>query len=188
MKTATATLTSISAYSQSQQLNSAPEPNESYDDYEARIWRSRAHVNPDGVVFIPPMAIKKAMDRAAVMLGMKVKGGGGATYTKHFKAGALITDGIPLGITAEQLQPETRWMLSNPTNPKSGKVQRTYPVIPEWSGHLKIYVIDDKLTEDVVRTHLEKAGHLVGIGRFRPENGGFYGRFTVSDFQWSAAL
>jgi hypothetical protein len=29
---------------------------------------------------------------------------------------------------------------------------------------------------------LERCGQFVGIGRFRPRNRGFYGRFLVTDF------
>jgi hypothetical protein len=41
---------------------------------------------------------------------------------------------------------------------------------------------DDKNGLTVLEHFLRVAGALIGIGRFRPENGGFYGRFTVESF------
>jgi hypothetical protein len=32
---------------------------------------------------------------------------------------------------------------------------------------------------------LEEAGKFIGLGRFRPQNGGFYGRFAVAKVVWS---
>lgn len=56
MKTAICSLESISPYSQSKFYETEKLPKERPDDYEARTWRDRLHVNQDGFVFIPPMA------------------------------------------------------------------------------------------------------------------------------------
>jgi hypothetical protein len=46
-------------------------------------------------------------------------------------------------------------------------------------------IFDDTITKEVFERHLTEAGRFVGIGRFRPENGGIYGRFTAGPFSWS---
>ena len=65
---------------------------EGADAYERRTWRNRMHVNEDGFVFIPPMALKNCLAQVAQHLSETVPGKGKATFTKHFKAGILVTD------------------------------------------------------------------------------------------------
>ena len=48
MHTATVTLKSISAYSQSAAIQSAKNPNEAHDEFDLRVWRERMHVSDDG--------------------------------------------------------------------------------------------------------------------------------------------
>lgn len=67
------------------------------------------------------------------------------------------------------------------------RVDKCFPVIPQWQGTVTFYVLDETITEDVFRYHLEQAGSFVGIGRFRPRRGGFYGRFRVTDLKWDKA-
>jgi hypothetical protein len=64
-------------------------------------------------------------------------------------------------------------------------VPRTFPVVRNWSAQATFYVLDDAITEKAFTYHLEQAGKFIGIGRFRPRNGGFYGRFSVESVTWS---
>jgi hypothetical protein len=45
-------------------------------------------------------------------------------------------------------------------------------------------LFDDKVPEDVFEIHLHDTGQYIGIGRFRPERGGYYGRFAVVSIKW----
>ena len=47
------------------------------------------------------------------------------------------------------------------------------------------HVLADEITPDVFEEHLKQAGAFVGIGRFRPERGGFYGRFAIKNIKWN---
>lgn len=96
MRIATATLHSIAPYSQSRYHDTPKLDKERPDDYEMRTWANRLSVTDDGNVFIPPMAFKKSLETAARFLGQQIKGRGKSTYTKHFKAGVLVTDGLVL--------------------------------------------------------------------------------------------
>ena len=40
-------------------------------------------------------------------------------------------------------------------------------------------MVDETITKDVLLKHLEQAGNFIGVGRWRPINGGMYGRFAV---------
>lgn len=94
MRTAVATLKSLSPYSQSRYYQTEKLPREIARDYEARTWRDRMHSmpEPDGRVFIPPMAFKNCLSEIAKFLGEQIPGKGKSTYTKHFEAGILVTD------------------------------------------------------------------------------------------------
>jgi len=41
------------------------------------------------------------------------------------------------------------------------------------------YILDEIITKEVFERTLTMAGQFIGIGRFRPQNNGFYGRFEV---------
>jgi hypothetical protein len=36
----------------------------------------------------------------------------------------------------------------------------------------------------VFAEHLREAGNFIGVGRFRPEKGGYYGRYKVNGIEW----
>jgi hypothetical protein len=57
-------------------------------------------------------------------------------------------------------------------------------VIHEWGGNVEFLIIDETITNDVFTSVIKQAGAFIGIGRFRPRNNGFYGRFTVEKIDW----
>jgi hypothetical protein len=64
------------------------------------------------------------------------------------------------------------------------RVWRRFPVIPEWSGRVEFNILDRTITPEVFVKHLVEAGQFIGIGRFRPINRGYYGRFQLTDLDW----
>jgi len=64
-----------------------------------------------------------------------------------------------------------------PGGPK--RVLKCFPVINEWAGEVVFTVLDDIITLDVLKEHLDVAGQFIGVGSFRPANRGIYGRFVV---------
>lgn len=185
MKTAHAKLESITAYSQSRQHDEPKLEKETWDDYEKRTWRSKAHANNDGQIIIPPMAFKMSVDACAKRLSIPIPGAGKKTYTKSFLSGVLVTEPILTAFEAATINGE--WINANADGVRgSGKrVKRCYPVLPSWSGIVVFFVLDDQITKPVFERVLAEAGRFVGIGRFRPENGGFYGRFDVKEVHWT---
>lgn len=184
MRTAIASLRGIAPYSQSRYHDIPKLEKESPDDHEMRTWRERLSTTEDGRVFIPPMAFKKSLETAARFLSMQIKGRGKATYTKHFKAGVLVTDGLVLPDRKDDVPGEIFFVPSDGRAGGGKRVKRKFPVIREWSGDVTFYILDETITPSVFEAHLKEAGNFIGIGRFRPENGGFYGRFAVDAVQW----
>lgn len=183
MKIAKCHLKSISPYSQSRRLPEKTDKKQSYDDWENEVWRQRMHVNDEGRVFVPPMCFKRSLETAARFLREKIPGKGNSEYAKHFKAGVLVVEGLVLPIRREDAQFE-RLPLSSSGKPGGMDVFKNMPVIPQWEGDVDFHVLDDTITKDVFERTLKEAGSFIGLGRFRPEKGGYYGRYEVVSITW----
>jgi len=188
MKTAIVTIEGIAPYQQGRYHQTEPLEKESKDDFEKRTWREKCHADNDGYIFIPPMAFKKALERAASFLSMKVpgKGGGKATFTKHFLAGILVTDGLKLSVKKDDV--DGVWIFGNSQGKRGSagpRVAKCFPTIHEWGGDVTYFILDETITREVLEQHVTESGNFIGVGVFRPENGGYNGRFVVKDIKWS---
>lgn len=184
----TAKIEGVSPYSQSRHHNTPATDKEGKDAYARRTWREYCHFDRDGRVVIPPMALKNALAESAKFLSMQIPGKGKSTYTKHFEAGVLVTDPAPIGHTRDDMTDAYMESLFLPADGKRGsgsRVMKYYPVFREWDATVQFHVFDDVITEDVFRYILEQAGQFIGLGRFRPRNNGYYGRFIVNSLEWS---
>ena len=184
MRIATVTLESVSPYSQSKHYKTPKKDKESAPDYEARTWRDRMHVDENGNVCIPPMAFKNCLSECAKFLSISIPGKGKATYTKNFEAGVLVTDGLSLGIKKEDVEGEWLFVPSDGRRGSGKRVEKCFGVIRKWGGVVTFYVLDLTITPEVFEKHLREAGKFIGLGRFRPRNNGFYGRFKVAKIGW----
>lgn len=159
---------------------------ETAQDFEARTWKGRLHVNENGEVIIPPMMVKNALAECAKFLGIQIPGKGKSNYTKHFEAGLLASTPIRLGIKAEDVKGE--WLFLNADGRRGGnkRVEKCYPRIEAgWEGEGEMYILDALITHAVFEHHLKSAGQFIGLGRFRPRMGGFYGRFSVKSVKYA---
>lgn len=183
--TAVATLKAASPYSQSRAHESPKQEKETADAYEQRTWREKTHYTDAGVVFIPPMSFKMSLDAAAKYLSLQVPGKGKATYTKHFASGCLVLDQSLLGVKKDDLVFDRIHANADGVRGSGKRVWRYFPRIDHWQVDVEFHVYDDAITQDVFTRVLTEAGRFIGIGRFRPQNGGFYGRFSVEKVKWS---
>lgn len=186
MRTVSVDLESISAYSQSRNLvrEFPKKPEEPWPEWEERVWKDKAHYSEEGNVFIPQFAFKQAIDNASKYLG-KISGKGNATWTKHFVGGVVVSDSIVLPLKRDDLAHV--WISASSTGKRGAgsRVDRCFPVVPKWSGSLKCIILAEEITKEAFTKAMELAGSLIGIGRFRPENGGVNGRFLVKSIKWS---
>lgn len=183
MRIATAHLKSATPYSQSRFIEIPRKDNESMDDWEMRIWPERCHwIKIDGVdhMHIPGVQFKNALAEAAKFYSESIPGKGKATWTKNFLSGILVTDNLDTGYTRDTVQSEILLCKVG-----SGKVKKIFPVIPGWEGVIQYQVIDDFITEDIFMRYLMASGRIIGVGKSRPRQSGyFYGTFTVEDLGW----
>ncbi|HJX50122.1 MAG TPA: hypothetical protein VJ438_01535 [Candidatus Nanoarchaeia archaeon] len=133
------------------------------------------YVMPDKKVYQPAECIKQSMIEA----GKSFKKGRG-NVSKTFASFILVT---PEAIIHEK----QKWIVDRravviPST--KGRVMRNRARFNEWSLSFEIEVLDDdeinaKLLNDV----LSQAGHYVGIGDYRPQKKGIYGRFIITSFK-----
>jgi len=184
MKTVTATLQSITPYSPTR-AHETPKFDKELDcDYEERTWREKAHVTDTGEVYIPPMALKMCLDASAKFMGLKIPGKKNCTWTKHFASGVLVTTPALLGVKNDDLTKARYHCHVDGVRGSGKRVWRLFPEVNAWKAQVTFHVLDDIITERVFSDTLTHAGCFIGVGRFRPVNGGFFGRFKVLSIDW----
>src|SRR5262245_29038458 len=191
MKRVTFQIVGLSPYSQSKHYPKNKNQGESDDDHYQRTWRQHMHVNGHGTVIVPPTGVKNAISEAAKFLSIPIPGKGKATYTKNFEAGILISQPVDLGIKADEVECERLFLPSDGKRGGGKRVWKYYPTMPKWQGNVELIVVDDTTlqrsvsdpSKTVLEIVLDAAGSYIGLGRFRPKNNGFYGRFEISNFK-----
>lgn len=165
----------------------------------------------ESALFINPFAIKNALESAGRWLSMSIPGEPKKTFTKRITAGVMVIDRPPMMIrngvgevraTLDNLEEEIGdehlhalgqdgnlevLLISVPSRGTRGggsKVKRAFPIIRNWKSPIRIIVLDDMITEDVMQKHLATAGIFVGLGAMRVEGGGINGRFHIEDWTW----
>jgi hypothetical protein len=187
VKICTVTLQSASGspYSQGKHITEPEKSGESKADRETRTWKGRLHTDADGYVYIPPMSFKNCVTEAAKFLQIPIPGKGKCNFTKHFEAGIMVTEPMPLGIKAADVQGETLFVPADGKRGSGTRVDRTFPKIESWSGKVTFYILDPVIDANTFERVLTGAGQFVGIGRFRPARNGYYGRFKPINFEWT---
>jgi hypothetical protein len=178
-------LKSVTPYSQGKAylVDRLDDGKESHEAYENRTWRERCHTTADGHIFIPPMAFQKSVASAAAYRSDKKEGS--ARWTKHFLSGVQALDPFVLPVLKDEVQMERLFVPSDGKKGGGKRVWKNFPVIPEWEGEFKFLILDQAIPEKLFRLTLEDAGAYIGVGRFRPERGGFYGRYEVLRLDWN---
>ena len=184
MKKATVQFAGVTPYSQSKRITTPRNERETADEHEKRCWRERMHTTRTGEVIIPPMSFKHCLDEAVKRLAIPIKGRGKANYTKVFQSGQLVIEPLPLGIQAEDVEGEWLFVPADGVAGSGKRVDKCFPLIHEWSGVVEYHILDDLISRDVFERGITAAGQIVGIGRFRPQNRGYYGRFDAEVTAW----
>lgn len=177
-------LSSASPYSQGKYISEKKTKDETHQAFEERSWRKRCSTNSDGNVIIPPMAFKNCLSEAAKYKSIQIPGKGKSTYTKHFEAGILVVEPLVLPLKIDKVEGEWLHVPSDGRRGGTTRVEKCFPLIHSWTGIVEFLVLDEIITEEVFTEHLRDAGSFIGIGRFRPRQNGFYGRFKIDSVNW----
>lgn len=179
MYRATVKITGQAPLSQSRKHDTPKLDGESHEELDQRTWREKCNYDENGVVFVPAMAFKQAMDRAAMRLSIPDPDNKRATLTKYFVSDVICEQNLSIGVHKDKM-PSIRINANSDGRRGSGKrVPRTLPQIQTWEGITSFLIMDEKVKPEVFFRVLTTAGRSVGVGQFRPENGGLNGRFDV---------
>jgi hypothetical protein len=155
---------------------------ESHDEWDLRVWRLKAHTSPDGKsVVIPSHGIQQAL-----VLGAQ-KGRLTPSAAKSAREGLakrLETGLMMMGDASTDMSLDNAVMIAIQANAdgkrgSGARVTRRFPVWNEWSARFEVTLLDETLTTADLTAAVKWAGLVAGLGRFRPANGGFNGRFNV---------
>jgi hypothetical protein len=186
MRDVTVTVKGITPYSASRPTGLEKTKSESHEEFDARIWREKAHFDKDGEVFIPGVSFKLALDEAASLMKEKIKGKGNQTYTGIIRTGSVAMSDMYIGVSKDELKPITIYANLDGRRGGGTRGNRMFPIVPTWSGEVTFRLFNDELPEEVFERYFHQAGLLTGVGRGRPVTGcpAGNGRFVPTGFAW----
>ena len=149
------------------------------DAYDERTWKLHAHVDEKGRIRIPAFALKCSLVAAAKYSGDQIPGKGKSTWTKKFQCGVIIPEDAITNRTQSDLRKITISANSDGVRGSGTRVDRRFPQLISWEATVKVIIGDEIITKERLLQYFSLAGNLIGIGQYRPENGGTNGRFTV---------
>jgi hypothetical protein len=156
---------------------------ETHEVHAERTKQLRVHCDEKGV-YIPAAAFRYCMESAGKWLAEKLEGK--KTFTKRLQSGLDIVDNMYLvGKGSKPIKRASDCEYRGIPVPGTGKrqqgsrVERWFGVFSPWATSGTVYVLDDMITPEVLRRHLDTAGLFVGFGAMRAENCGGNGRFRV---------
>lgn len=126
---------------------------------------------------IPAVYFRNAIVEAAKQF--KIIGKGKSTYSKLVGATVdVLPEMIP--ITPGDYK-AYRIAAVNPST--KGRMMVTRPRFNEWSAVFEVVLNDESVPLSVMNEIVEQAGRYVGVGDWRPEKKGMFGKFMITSFQ-----
>jgi len=186
---ATVTITGITPMTQSRQHDEPKLEGESMNDYDIRTWRSKLTVDTRDekkTIVIPAHGVHQCIAAAAKYSKRQIPGQGKATWTAKFTAGLSLLDHPALNIDPDSVSAITISANADGVRGSGKRVPRRFPVIPAgWSTTFEVLILDPIITKEIFGEMMELAGMFIGLGQFRPQNGGTNGRFQVKSVKWA---
>jgi hypothetical protein len=158
--------------------------------YEKRTYSEKLHFLDNGELYVPAMMFKKSLDAACRRCGEKIPGRGQSTYTKFFESACIPAGDFPLKvgnqpILKDNVPGEKLFVPSDGVAGSGKRVTKYFPKIEEWECYGEFLILDNIIDPDTFMRMLKHAGTFIGLGRWRPQNAGLYGRFAVNHVFWN---
>lgn len=184
MYRAIVSLRGTAPYSQSRQHQTEKLDGETYEEFDRRTWREKTNHDTDGVVFIPAMAFKQAMDIAAKRLAIPDPDNRKANFTKYFVSDVICEQNLNIGVHKDKMPSVTISANVDGVRGSGKRVPRIFPQVQDWEGKTSFLVMEEKIKADIFERVLKAAGMSIGVGQFRAEKGGLNGRFEISKIKF----
>jgi hypothetical protein len=147
-----------------------PEPDVEAEDGTYRL--------PDGTLYFPTLAFRRTAIDAGK--GRRI----GKVAASGVMTGSLFIAGDHLETVL--LDPKTDDPLDayevdvrRAVPPGQGAVIRARPRVDSWAAVVSFELDDERVPAELLEELFRLGGNAVGIGNYRPQKGGVYGRFTV---------
>lgn len=132
----------------------------------------------DGTIYQPSSHIIGTLKAAGSKF--RVKDQGKSTYKNIIGGGAVIIEPDCIPHVFQKWEINSRPVVNLTTR---GRRIKKRPLFRDWSLSFKMIVDEEDLPIEVLKEVLDLAGRRVGIGDYRPQKGGPFGRFNISRFQ-----
>ena len=146
------------------------------------IAESKLYTDDDGMIGIP----QPNLFRCIIDAGKYFKAGRRTITTQK---SSLIPGCVAVDPIFIQLQHEQAWKVdSRPVRipATGGRIIAHRPCFDDWSLTFNVELDEDIISESLFRDIVDAAGSRVGLGDFRPDNKGPFGRFVVTNWKIAA--
>lgn len=161
-------------------------------DYDQRTYLNRLHIY-ENQVSIPTAGMHQSIVAAAKYSKRQIPGQGKATWTAKFQSGIqmaskllLTRDGKPIG--KDNVSMIDVYANADGVRGSGKRVMRRFPQIDVgWECTFDVVVLDPIITQEIMQEFVTLAGTFIGVGQYRPCNGGDNGRFQLVKTIWKDA-
>jgi len=137
---------------------------------------AKLYINADEEIYQPATHLERALIEAGKKI--KMKGAGKSNYSKVF--GSMVT--IPV-MDILHKNPKYEIFKALVVIPSTkGRIMRYRPMFRNWVLDFEIE-FEEEIPPSVIKEGLEIAGRYIGIGDWRPEKKGKFGKFQVTLFK-----
>lgn len=135
------------------------------------------YTTTDGEIYVPSTQIVGCLINAGKQF--RVVGKGKATYSKIFGANIQIEPECLI----MQNQKYSVFRISGVNPNTRGRMMISRPRFSDWGLKFQLICYDDQIPSEVINQALEEGGRSVGIGDWRPDKKGRFGKFQVTKFK-----
>jgi hypothetical protein len=131
----------------------------------------------DGKFYLPAEHIKGALINAGAMVKSKV--GNSKKSMKNIVAGMFF-------VFPEKLPLPQQYVIDKRSAVNKNIKARVICIRPKWEKwetEFELHIDNDTITEATIKEIIENAGNYIGIGSFRPQNNGMFGRFKLIELK-----
>ena len=162
----------------------APRPEKTRDEAEPRVYTTK-----DGHPYIPSENLFSCLVKAGQSVRLDGKRQMSTASSTTLPAYMVLLDPyIPLVDPTTEKPPAWEVDVRQGKNPNGGEaVCIVRPRFDVWAFDVTIEVFEEEIAESVIRDLFDKAGGRIGLGDFRPQRKGPFGRFRVDRWQRTEA-
>jgi len=141
------------------------------------VVEDKLYKDAKGRIYVPSVYIFNSIATAAK--SFKIPGKRTATYGK-LAGSSIEVSPDELVMSPQDWKPFT----VSAVNPMTkGRIMVTRPRLDAWGLSFKLTWPDEDIPVEVVKQIIDHAGQYVGVGDWRPDKKGKYGKFMVTEFK-----